>query len=119
MRKLIVLLVSLILFLGIWGGIEKYSPKSLPIPKSSEKVKIVSEESVVVNVVKKFGPSVVTVSGEAAPQASSPFDFGPFSIFGMPAQDQTPQPQNIGSGFVVDARHWSQSKPRILLFPES
>lgn len=109
MRKLIVLVVSLILFLGIWNGIEKYAPqipnlfqKNTSLSKSSEKVKIITEESVVTDVVKKYGPSVVTVSEEITPADSSPFDLGPFSIFGIPSEDREPQPQNIGSGFIVD-----------------
>lgn len=104
MRKLIVLVVALILFLGIWSAVGKYT-QTQTLPKSSEKVKIVIEESVVIDVVKKFGPSVVTVSEETAPSTSSPFDFGPFSVFGLPFQDQfqTPETQNIGSGFIVDA----------------
>lgn len=109
MRKLIVLVVSLILFLGAWNAIEKYAPnlpqvlkKNTPILGPAEKVKIVTEESVVTDVVKKFGPSVVTVSEELS-QDSSFFEFGPFSIFGLPQQEEQPQPQNIGSGFIVDA----------------
>lgn len=111
MRKLIVLVVSLILFLGVWSGVEKYAPqvsqvfqKNFSSPKETEKVKVITEESVVIDVVKKHGPSVVTVSEEVASSDSSAFDFGPFYFFGAPSQDNQPsQPQNIGSGFIVDA----------------
>lgn len=112
MRKLIVLLVILIAFLGAWNIFSKYLPQitnNLQTPSTNkeqvEKVKIVKEESIVVDVVKKVGPSVVTVAEEVSARGL-PFEFGPFSIFGFPdnsgSQNQTPQePQNIGSGFIV------------------
>ncbi|MCL4387298.1 trypsin-like peptidase domain-containing protein [Patescibacteria group bacterium] len=112
MRRLIILVSILILFLAVWSSLEKYTPQllnSLQKPSSiqfpPEQVKVVTEESVVVETVKKVGPSVVTVAAEIQQQSVSPFfDFGPFSIFNLPEQDQTPapsEPQNIGSGFIV------------------
>lgn len=108
MRRLIFLVVILVLFSFGWSAIVKYSPQFSELFQKqsldqlpSEKVKVVTEESVVVDTVKKVGPSVVTVS-ETRSQTFSPFDLGPFSIFGMPQQDQeSSQPQNIGSGFIV------------------
>lgn len=108
MRRLLILIVILILILFSWNAISKYSPQvqdvfkkpySIEIPQ--EKVKIVSEESVVIDTVKKVGPSVVTVSATIQRQVISPFDFGPFS-FGLP-EESTPEPQDIGSGFIVTA----------------
>lgn len=95
MRKLIILVVILIIFLAAWNGLSKYNPPL--INKPEEKVKIVSEESVVIDTVKKVGPSVVTVSQEAV-AINNNFRFGPFSMFGMP---QEFGPQDIGSGFIV------------------
>lgn len=114
MRKLIILLVVLVLFLGGWSVVEKYTPQVLNFIKNtsnvqlpSEKVKVVTEESVVVGAVKKVGPSVVTVAEEVNLQTNSSFfEFGPFSIFGLPQQQeeqQPSQPQNIGSGFIVSS----------------
>jgi serine protease Do len=83
------------------GGVPLFSNTTQSGP--SEKVKVVTEESVVTDVVKNYGPSVVTVAEEIPQESFSPFDFGPFS-FGQPQDEQTPdpsQPQNIGSGFVV------------------
>lgn len=112
MRRLIVLIAIFLIVLGVWNAAGKYFPsisRVLPPQVSSPKqnVKIVSEESVVVDAVKKYGPAVVTVAEEAQPQSANPFKLGPFSIFGFP--DQGPQgqgPQNlgsqsIGSGFIV------------------
>lgn len=67
--------------------------------------KILSEESVVIDVVDKFGPSVVTVGIKKTETIANPFDnfFDPFGFFNMPKS--TPKQQNIeqdiGSGFVV------------------
>lgn len=116
MRKLVILILILILFLGLYSFAEIYVPQlrqyilknTLHLPQVQ--VKVVTEESVTIDTVKKVGPSVVTVEEMASPISSSqsPFDFGPFSIFGqgqMPFDqgqgDNSNQPQAIGSGFIV------------------
>ncbi len=104
MRRLLVLLIILFLILGVWSGVQQYGPhlsdffQKLPaVSPTPAPVKVVTEESVTINVVKGVGPSVVTVVGEgSAPQS---INLGPFSIFNIP-QDTTPQ-QSVGSGFVV------------------
>lgn len=120
MRKLLVLLVILILFLGLWSAAATYAPHFSDMFKipglhlgtsitTSQPVKVVTEESVTVDAVKNVGPSVVTVveqASTAAPdQQSQSFNFGPFTIFGLPQQGGQPtdpnQPQAIGSGFIV------------------
>lgn len=72
-----------------------------------EKVKIVSEESLVIDLVKKVSPSVVTISVKTPPTVSSrgqgdPF-LEPFGIFNdTPGQSQPNSiSQDIGSGFVI------------------
>ncbi len=111
MRKLIILVAAFLAILTVWNTLIKYDPElakkfSNTVPLlGSEKVKVATEESVVINTVKSVGPSVVTVAEDVSslPTSSTPFDFGPFSMFGSP-QDQggsQPGPQNIGSGFVV------------------
>lgn len=115
MRKLIVLITFLLIFSFVWSFLEKnvtqlpnllQKAPTLQIP--SENVKVVTEESVTVDVVKTVGPSVVTVAEEVSPRVSNPyFDLGPFSVFGLPSQldeeQEAPQEQNIGSGFIVSA----------------
>lgn len=111
MRRLIILVAILLVILTAWTAAAKYIPQisnlgkqgDLPLVGPTEKVKIVTEESVVIDVVKKVGPSVVTVSEDLQGQASSPFDSGPFSFFNMPDQQQPQGPQNIGSGFIVSS----------------
>lgn len=110
MKRLILVLAALIIFLGIWAEIFSLFPKFASklkfssIVQPQEQVKVVTEESVTINIVKNVGPSVVTVVEQAAPTQSQTFNIGPFQIFGLPQQqDQTPQAQSIGSGFVVTA----------------
>lgn len=113
MKKLIVLLILLFLVLGGWNTITKNLPNLLDDLKSStslkkETVKIVKEESVVIDVVKKVGPSVVTVGIEGN-QISQGRRYGmdPFSFFFQTPQlpdDKSNNDKNedyIGSGFVV------------------
>ncbi|MCL5435051.1 MAG: trypsin-like peptidase domain-containing protein [Patescibacteria group bacterium] len=109
MRKLIILVIILLAFLGIWNIASSYLPVTLQGingAKPKEAVKVVTEESVVINDVKQIGPSVVTVEKEALPERNNlPFNQSPFQIFGLPQPEpnQTPSPASIGSGFVVSA----------------
>ena len=108
MRRLILLVVALLIFLGVWNAIYNYAPfftKGFNIPqnKPKEVVKVVSEESVTIADVKKVGPSVVTVEEEVLPQNQQSLNFGPFQIFGAPKPQQQSQPSAIGSGFIVSS----------------
>jgi len=116
MRKVIVLVGILLIIIGVSDLANKYGGTALPSFQSSplgsqnsnQKVKIVTEESVVVDTVKNYGPSVVTVAETLADTGNnSPFfDFGPFGSFFQSPQDQNQapsEPQNIGSGFVVSS----------------
>lgn len=60
---------------------------------------VVQEESVVTGVVDRVSPSVVTVSAQT-PQRRI-LNFSPFG--GFSSQEQGPQQQDIGSGFIVSA----------------
>lgn len=107
MKRLIVILIILIAFLSLWVKAAPFFPKLVPVNNPvREKVEVVTEESVVINVVKNTGPSVVTVV-ENAPQTNtpSPLDLGPFQIFGIPGQGQSQQnsPISIGSGFIISS----------------
>lgn len=113
MRKAIIGIVILIIILGVWREVRKssFSFPSIALPSQmtsvgNEKVKVVTEESVTIDAVKKVGPSVVTIAGQATPSQNqsqvSPFD--PFGMFGQTPQtpDQQNQPSSIGSGFIVN-----------------
>jgi serine protease Do len=67
--------------------------------------RIISEESIVIDVAEKASPSVVTVTIEQERRRSSPFFMDPFGIFGPrffeEGESETIE-RDIGSGFVVD-----------------
>lgn len=67
--------------------------------------RVLTEESVVIDVVEKVGPSVVTVAMEKQ-QVTSPFsiEFGPFG-FRFPELPSEPKKveQNIGTGFIISS----------------
>jgi len=119
MRRLVaIVLILVILLVGI-SIVSKYAPNAAKylgtsttsqqfLPDSTDKVKIVSEESVVTGVVKSAAPSVVTIAAIQTQQ--SLFDnSSPNSFFGIPipdpqggqSQPSPSDPQNIGSGFIV------------------
>jgi len=99
MRRLVVLLTVLFIFLAVWSAVTPKNQKpgsSIITPKES--LKVVSEESVTIDVVKKVGPSVVTV----VEQSNRSLSLSPFSIFDLPSQRPAqPESVNIGSGFIV------------------
>jgi serine protease Do len=102
MRKLIGLVILLVGILALLSSASDKFPqfrnftKQLEqTPATQEKIRIVTEESVVIDVVKKVGPSVVTI----AAQTGSLSQNDPFSLFGSPSRST--EPQNIGTGFVV------------------
>ncbi|MGH7203485.1 MAG: S1C family serine protease [Candidatus Levyibacteriota bacterium] len=113
MRRLIILIIILLAILFAIDAGQKYAPAMLHLnttnvdsSPSGGKVKVVSEESITIDTVKKAAPSVVTVVGNAAQQqdnsTGNPFFFN-FPGF-QQQPDQTPsqpQPQSIGSGFII------------------
>lgn len=98
MRKLILTVVILVILLGIWNAAAVYFPDLSKnqnlLPDSSEKVKLANEESVVIDIVKKITPSVVTVGFEQQNNRSDPF-----SLFERRGGGNTDE--DIGSGFIV------------------
>lgn len=82
------------------------APKSSGITTPSEKIKVVTEESLITEVVEKVSPSVVTVSIVKTRSLGRIFEFNPFDpfdIFRPRIQDGGRQKieQDIGTGFVV------------------
>lgn len=77
-----------------WGGAGQ---------KAVVEQRVLTEESVVINVAEAVSPSVVTVSVTQQRQALEPFFMDPFGAFNFraPGRSQTVK-QDIGSGFVVD-----------------
>ncbi|OGM08680.1 hypothetical protein A2W13_03300 [Candidatus Woesebacteria bacterium RBG_16_36_11] len=95
--------VGIVILVAITGGaiadrlfqfkpLDKYFPSRNLINQN-----ILTEDSVVIDVVKKVSPSVVTVQIQT--QARRVLQFNPFEGFSQ--QIQGGQPQDIGSGFIV------------------
>lgn len=112
MRGLVVLVLVLIVILIGLNAATEYIPgfknavnQNAPIQTGDgEKVKVVTEESITIDIVKKVGPAVVTIAGTEREQSGrqDPFDFGPFGFFDIPQRETGPrEPQNIGTGFVI------------------
>lgn len=98
-RKLLVLLAVLVAALVAWNLLVPLLPKQplRPSPEK-EKVRVVSEESVVIEIIEKISPSVVTVGIEERLSEINPFD--PFDVF---RRRGTKREQDIGSGFIVSS----------------
>lgn len=102
-----------------WNTIgQKFSAIKLPLQKSSEKqpgvsqingnVRVLNEESVIIDVVDKASPSVVTIGMKQSRSAADIFQLNPFSPFGggiqrQPGTTTQPQEQDIGTGFILEA----------------
>jgi len=112
MRRLIAALILLIIFLWIFVVGIQYMDRVYPwfggsqssVTDKNEPIKVVSEESVIIDVVKKVSPSVVTIAIPPIRNMNSSLD--PFSFFDLPntsgEQDETSsEPLNIGSGFII------------------
>lgn len=102
MRKLILIVIILTVILGIRNSFPLQLPdfksfigeKGIKLP--AEKVKVIAEESVVIDIVEKISPSVVTVGVE-----QRIINFDPFDFFARPQSRQNEQ--DIGSGFIIAA----------------
>lgn len=112
MRKLIVLITLSVGLFTLWGmigdqfsdflGTLKTKQPLITQKKDEDKrVKIVNEESVVIDIVEQVTPSVVTVGVERRILEVDPFD--PFGFFNRSPRGRREQDreQDIGSGFVV------------------
>ncbi|MBI4084836.1 MAG: trypsin-like peptidase domain-containing protein [Candidatus Levybacteria bacterium] len=105
MRRLIILIVILIVILGLASLANRFIPQGKVALPNGDRLRIASEENVIIDTVKKVGPSVVTIAATSK-QASLFDEEDPFSIFGIPSQRQRQNPresQNIGSGFIVSS----------------
>lgn len=118
MKRILLLISILVILLGIgvssgllgvsWsqvGDFLRFGQEKVKIspPFSQEKIRIVTEESMVIEVVEKVSPSVVTIGVSKIRSIGEIFEFDPFdpfSIFKLPKRQERVE-QNIGTGFVV------------------
>ncbi len=83
--------------------LDRFFPRSETIPALTSRL-ILTEESVVIDVVEKAGPSVVTIVIEKEQKEISPFaiEFGPFGLNIPEVETETKQiKENIGTGFII------------------
>lgn len=107
-RNLVILVIVLAVILFVWqAGIKVLPSLNKPqdlLPKIEQNLKVVNEESVVIDVVKRVGPSVITVGAEATSPRKQSMRMGPFGIFfgdeDLP-KDEEQAEDFIGSGFIV------------------
>jgi serine protease Do len=93
-----------VVVLLIWTTAAKFFPKVVsPISPTTQQVKVVSEESAVVDVVKNVGPSAVTVIEKQTVNPGTTFNFGPFGFYQQPSPSANGEEQTTGtgSGFVI------------------
>lgn len=92
--------------------LDKWFPRRAPEEQDELDLvehKILREESVVIEVVERVSPSVVTIGVKKTRTAFDPFEnfFDPFDFFDFPSPRLEPQEekieQDIGSGFIVDS----------------
>lgn len=99
-RFFIGLSLAIVIGAAFFGGRlssgKKISPGTLELNQ-----KVVTEESVVIDVAEKVSPSVVTVSITKT-NSQRYFNFyDPFGFFGQPSAEEQKIEQDIGSGFIV------------------
>ena len=117
-RFLIGLAIGIVILASILGGaigdrlfgykpLDRWFPREQRLEQESGRageVKILYEESVVIGVVEKVSPSVVTVGIKKTRQVFSPFEidiFDPFGIFRQPREEKVEQ--DIGTGFIINS----------------
>ncbi len=115
-RISIIIAIVVVVVASLFGGaisdrlfgykvLDKFFPREGGSTSLITQQKIVNEESVVIEVVEKVGPSVVTVNIEKE-ETLSPFNisFGPFGfIFPQDLGETQKVEQNIGTGFVISS----------------
>lgn len=107
MKKLLVILLVLIIALFVWSGVSRLLPglfSKLNIsqaPITQQEIKLVKEESGVIDVVKTVGPSVVTIVQKSKGLQGRRFTFGPFGFFEETPGEGIEQTTGVASGFIV------------------
>ncbi len=101
-------IISAGLFGLTWQKVGEYTglPASISRPyQSGGEIRVMGEESVVIDVVDRVSPAVVTVGISTTRRVGDIFEFDPFNPFApfrqTPGESQQIE-QDIGSGFIVD-----------------
>lgn len=114
-------------WLGVnWQTLNKFLPFSpLDVPSITtplERLKVVSEENVIVDAVDKVSPSVVTVGISQTRRVGDIFEFNPFDPFGSfeqrPGRSEQVE-QDIGSGFVISSDGLIVTNKHVVSVPDA
>lgn len=101
-KNALILLVGVALGVGLFTA-SKFADQSVkmlaPTTNNVGEITVVKEKSDVVDVVKKVGPSVVSIAIKR--QGRTPFDTSPFQDFSQSPNQSTPAESGIGTGFIV------------------
>ncbi|MEK7543986.1 MAG: trypsin-like peptidase domain-containing protein [Patescibacteria group bacterium] len=132
-QKIFLGVAALVLILGAiissgqfglnWRFLEKYFsiPQTVTLP-GDEKVKVVTEESLVIDVVDKVSPSVVTVGITQTKRIGDILEFNPFDPFSpfqrRPGKAQKLE-QDIGSGFIVGSDGLIVTNKHVVEMPDA
>ncbi|HLD24318.1 MAG TPA: trypsin-like peptidase domain-containing protein [Patescibacteria group bacterium] len=116
-------------WLGLnWSTVNQllpFLPKSPSVPSIStslDRLKVVSEENVIIDAVEKVSPSVVTVGISQTRRVGDIFEFNPFDPFSpferRPGRSEKVE-QDIGSGFVISSDGLIVTNKHVVSVPDA
>jgi len=112
-KILIGLAVLIVIITSILGGaisdrlfgykiLDHFFPRDGQLASLITRQRILTEESVVIDVAERVSPSVVTIRASKEQSVFSPIEIGPFG-FTLPQEQTERVEQDIGSGFIITA----------------
>lgn len=108
----IALAIFVVIIASVFGGaisdrlfgykiLDRFFPREgVELPSLITRQRVLTEESVVIDVVEKFGPSVVTIGMVKKEVVFSPFEL-PFGFPLVPQGQEQQVEENIGTGFII------------------
>ncbi len=111
-KKILIGLAIVVVVLGsILGGaisdrlfgykvLDRFFPREGELPSLITRHRVLSEESIIIEVAERVSPSVVTVRASREQSVLSPLELGPFG-FTLPQERTETVEQDIGTGFII------------------
>lgn len=112
-KILISLAILIVVIASILGGaisdrlfgyrvLDRFFPREEELASLITRQRVLTEESVVIDVAERVSPSVVTVRASKEQSIFSPIEIGPFG-FTLPQGETEKVEQDIGSGFIISS----------------